>query len=648
MFDLFRSRDKAVRILLGVILGVVALSMVTYLIPGGWLGNGSSTNDSGVVATIGDTAITEREARKAVGAMLNNRQLPPEILNMYAPQIINNLIGEKALAYEAKRLGFQASGEDIAEAERHSLPAQFFKDGKLIQEYFDQALREQDITPEQFEAQAAQQVVVGRLRDYVAASVVISPLQVEQEYRKRNEKTKVDYVLMPTAKYQAEAQASDAELKAYFDKHRAEYNIPEKKSLAVLVVDPAAVQNEIQPSDADLKKLYDRFPEKYRVAERVKVRHILLMVPKDASEDQKKQIKTKIDDLEKQLKAGGDFAELAKKNSQDPGSGSKGGDLDWVVRGQTVPEFEAAAFSLPINEISQPIKTTYGYHILQVQAKEQARVIPFEEAKVQLLAQYRDQKMNDLLQAAEDKAVVALRKDPAHPDKAAADSHAQLFNVPAYSAGDPIPGVGMEKEFDSALIGLKKGQVSQPVVLKGNKIVIGDVMDIMPARPAAFEDVQGQIRTKLNADKLQDVLNAKAKDLLAKAKADGGDLKKAAKEMGLEVKSPDAFTRNGAVEGAGGASTFADAFSSPVGALIGPYAAQGSVVVAKVVEHQEANMAEFPTQRDGIRDELRNMKAREREEIFSTTLRKRLEQEKKIKINNDVVKRIIETYTSRS
>jgi len=213
------------------------------------------------------------------------------------------------------------------------------------------------MTKEQFEAQAAQQVLINRLRDFVAASVVVSPLEVEQEYRKRNEKTKLDYVLMPIAKYTAEAQATDAEMRAYFDKHRADYSVPEKKNLQVLVIDPSALQNEIQATDADLQKLYSRSIEKFHVPERVHVRHIVLLVPKDATEDKKKQIKTQIDDLEKQLKGGADFAELAKKYSEDKdgkggGSATKGGDLDWVVKGQTVPEFESAAFSLPVNQIS--------------------------------------------------------------------------------------------------------------------------------------------------------------------------------------------------------------------------------------------------------------------------------------------------------
>ena len=640
MFDLFRSRDKAVRILLGVILGVVALSMVTYLIPGGWV-NGNSQADSGVIATIGDLTVTAPDAQRVLTNMMRGRNLPPEILAVYAPQMINTLIDDRALAYEAKRLGFEATETEIAESVVHTLPPQLFKDGKLIsKDLYAEVLQEQGMTIEQFEAENARQVIINQLRDMVAAGVVVSSLEVEQEYRRRNEKAKVDYVMIPSAKYTAEAQAGDSELKAYFSQHRADYQLPEKRSLAVLVIDPDTIQNDIQPSEAELQNLYRVTLDKFQTPERVKVRHLLLK--SDATNDA--QVKAKIDDLEKQLKNGADFAELAKKYSQDPGSATKGGDLDWVVRGQTVKEFEAAAFSLPLKQISQPVKTTYGYHILEVMEKQAARTIPFDEAKSDLIAQIRKQKVNDLLQTAEDKAVGALRKDAAHPEKAAADAKAQIFRIASYAPGDPIPGVGVSKELDASLVGLKKGEVSPPVVLPGNKIVVADVVDVVPARPAAFEDVESQIRAKLNSEKLQQLLARKGEELIAKAKA-AGDLKKAAKEMGLEFKSPDEFTRSGAVEGVGSATTFADAFTKPVGTFLGPLSAQGNVAVAQVAGHVEPNMAEFAVQRDGIRDELRSSKAREREGLFTAGLRKRLEQEKRIQVHKDVIKRLLENYS---
>src|SRR6516162_10022129 len=218
MFDLFRSRDKAVRILLTVILGMVALSMVTYLIPGSGMSYGS--NDANVIAKVGDQAITIQDAQRVITNMMRGRQVPPEILSVYAPQLINTMIKDRAMIYEAKRLGFQVNDAEVAKAVHDSLPPQLFQDGKFNKDLYVAALAEQGMTPAQFEGQVAEQTLMNRLRDLIAAGVVVSPREVENEYRKRNEKAKIDYVLIPQDKYKTEAQVSDADAKAYFDKHR--------------------------------------------------------------------------------------------------------------------------------------------------------------------------------------------------------------------------------------------------------------------------------------------------------------------------------------------------------------------------------------------------------------------------------------------
>jgi peptidyl-prolyl cis-trans isomerase D len=639
MFDLFRSRDKAVRILLTVILGVVALSMITYLIPGSGMGGGSA--DTNIVATVAGEPITAQEAQQLISNMMRGRNLPPEILAIYAPQLINTLIKERAMAYEAKRLGFQVSEAETAKAVHDALPPQLFQDGKLVsKDLYVSVLAEQGLTVQQFEKQAADQVLVNRLRELISAGVVVSPREVENEYRKRSEKAKIDYVLMPQDKYKAGVQVSEEEARTYFAKHRTDYQMPERKALAVVEIDPANLQSELEPAEADLRRLYQSSMDSFRSPESVTLRHILLKT--DGKNDA--QVKAKIEDLEKQLKAGGNFSELAKKYSEDPGSAAKGGVYENVVRGQMVKEFEAAAFSLAPGQISQPVKTAYGYHILQVIEKNAPRLKPFEEAKAQLTAEYKSKKMNQVLQTAEDKAVSDLRKDPNHPEKAAEDSKGQLFNVASYAPGDPLPGAGPSKEVDQAVIGLKKGEVSQPVVLAGNKIVIAVATSVTPAHPSAFEEVSSQVKTKLAEEKLKQLISDKASELAAKAKA-SGDFKKAAKEMGLEVKVSEAFTRSGAIEGVGSGSTFEDAFTKPVNTILGPYPAQSTVVVAQVTGHEEANMADFPVQRDSLRETLRNSKGREREAIFSNGLEKRLEQEKKIKVNNDVLKNLIANYS---
>ncbi|MGI8992642.1 MAG: peptidylprolyl isomerase [Bryobacteraceae bacterium] len=640
MFDLFRSRDKAVRILLGAILVIVALSMVTYLIPGGGMGAASGNPDN-LVAEVGKDPITARHAAQVIQSVIRTRQVPRELMSLYAPQLIQQMVNDRALAYEARRLGLQVSDADVANAIQASLPPQLFKDGKLIsKDAYASLLADQNLTIPEFESDMARQVLVNRLRQIVVEGTVVSPAEVEQEFRRRNEKAKIEYVMLAPAKFQAEVKVTPEEMQAYYNKNRAAFRTPEKKSLGILVLDPVKIGESVPVSGADLQKAYDSNQEKYRTPERVKVRHILLK--SDASNDA--AVKAKAEGILKQLRGGADFAELAKKNSEDPGSAAKGGELDWIVRQQTVKPFEDAAFSLPVNQISDLVKTQYGYHILQVEAKEPAHLKTFEEVRPELEAAYRKQRAAEQMQKLADQAVAALRKDPLHPEKAASDVHAQLVRADNIVPGDPIPQIGVSKEFEEALASLKKGEVSQSVVVPGDKVVIASVTNDIPAHLAGFEEAQTEIRNKLSKDNLDTLLTKRASELMSKAQAMGGDLAKAARSAGLEVKTSGDFDRQGAIEGVGSATLLPDAFSKPAGSLFGPISAQGAQVVAKVVSQTAPNLGNLATQSATLRDELKQKKAKERMMLFEEGLRQRLIKEGKVKIHQDAINRLAATY----
>jgi peptidyl-prolyl cis-trans isomerase D len=400
-------------------------------------------------------------------------------------------------------------------------------------------------------------------------------------------------------------------------------------------------------SDADLRKEYNSNQDKYRVPERVNVRHIL--IKSDASNDA--AMKAKAENILKQIRNGGDFANLAKENSQDPGSAQKGGELGWIVKGQTVPEFEKAAFSLKPGETSGLIKTMYGYHILQVEQHENAHLQPFEEVKAQLEADYRKRAANQQMQTLADKAVAALRKDPLHPDKAAeavgpTATFSQANNI---QMGDPIPGVGVSKEFDDAIGSLRKGEVTPgPIVLQNGKVVVASVTDFQAPHQATFDEAKNDLRNKVSQEKLQKILAQKAQELFSKAQTDGGDLAKAAKAMGIDVKTSGDLDRNGNIEGVGAVSTLPDAFSKPINSVIGPVSEGGNEVVAKIVAKTPADMSKLASQQASIRDELKQQKARDRIQLFENGLRKRLEQEGKLKVHQDVLSRIIQNYTQKS
>ncbi|MCL4402755.1 MAG: peptidylprolyl isomerase [Acidobacteria bacterium] len=640
MFDLFRSRDKAVRLLLGGLLVVVALSMLTYLIPS--YGSGGSAGDN-VVAEIGKQPLTLQEVQRTLQAQMRGRQIPPDMIPIMVPQIVEGLINERAMAYEAQRLGFKVTDAEIANSIRNMIP-QLFPGGQFVgKEAYANMLAQQNLSIEEFEQDLARQIQGTRLRDLVLQGVVVTPGEIEQEYRRRNEKVTIEYVKLTADKLRNEVQVTPEEMQSYFRTNQASYQVPEKRNLAVLIIDQAKIEQSLNPSDADLERMYNQNKDSFRVPERVKVRHILLKTSGNAQADA--AVKTKAEDILSQIKKGGNFAELAKKNSEDPGSASNGGELpDWVVRGQTVPEFEKVAFSLNPGQTSDLVKTQYGYHIIQVIAKEQAHLRTFAEVKSELAANWKKQQVNEIMQRSMDQAQAALTKDPSHPENVAASLNLQVVRADGYGPGSTIPEVGANKDFEDSVASLKKGEVSQPVALPDNKVAMAVATDVIPAHPAPFAEVQSQVREALIKSKADKLLMDRSNELYQKAGANGGDLKKAAQSMGLEVKTSEPFDRQGAVEGLGPASYVSDAFLKPVGSLIGPLSNPDGRVIAKVISHDQADMSKLASQREAIRSELKQRLARDRAALFEAGLRQQLIKEGKIKVHQDVISRLMANY----
>jgi peptidyl-prolyl cis-trans isomerase D len=641
MFDLFRSRDKAVRYLLTGMLALVAFSMVTYLIPGAGTGSTGTDADTTVAAQIGQEKITSQDISRAIRNMTQNRQLPPELLSIYVPQIVNQLINERMMAYEADRLGLVVSPEETDTAIVDTLPAQLVKDGKVDGATLNAMLQQQGMTLAGLKDSTSRSLLVNRLEQIVVNGVVVSPAEIEKEYRKRNDKIKVQYAVLTPARFQAEAEPTDPELHSYYDSHKSDFKVPEKRSYAIIVLDPAVIGAQNMPTDAQLQADYNANRAQYQVAERVKARHILLKA--DASNDA--QVKPKAEALLKQIQGGGDFAKLAKDNSQDTGSGAQGGELGWIVKGQTVPEFEKSAFSLGVGQTSGLVKTTYGYHIIQVEAHEQAHLQPFDEVKPQLMVDYQKRQASQKMQELSDKAVAALHKDPSHPDQVAQSLNVQIVHADNIAAGDPIPEIGTSKEFSDAVAVLGKGEITAgPVMVANGKAVIAEVTNIQTPRQASFDEAKTDIKTAAGKSKLDKLIADKGKELLAKTQEMGGDLEKAAKAMKIDVKTSSDVDRQGTIESVGTASTIPDAFEKPVGTLIGPVAVPGGQLIAKVISKTPADMLALPLMSNSIRDELKQAKQRDRAQLFQDGLRTRLIADGKLKIHQDVINRIVQSY----
>jgi peptidyl-prolyl cis-trans isomerase D len=638
MFDLFRSRAKAVRIMLGAMLGVIALSMLVYLIPGTGMTTAADSGDQ-VVAEIGGSTVTVVQIQQQVRNALQNKQLPPDLAATYIPQLVDQAISERAVAYEAQQLGFRVSDRDLATTVRS------FPFASLPPDQYQQYVEQQTgMTVAEFEENVRLNSYEDSIQNIAAEGIIVPPAEAQNEYRHRNEKIKLDYIGFDPAKLITGLKATPEEISAYFAKNRAFYNLPETRSVQMIVADQAKVAESIQVTDAQVQSYYNSHLDQYRTPERVQARHILLSTT-NKPKDEVPKIQAQAEDLLKQIKAGANFADLAKKFSTDTTSAQKGGDLGWVSRGQMVKPFEDAVFALKDNELSGVVTTEYGFHIIQVLQKQSPHLQSIDEVKSQIVATLRNQSVFDRMQDLADQAHTELVKAPQAAQQIAAQLNLSFVNVPRHAAGNPLADLGNDPQVGGAIATMKPGQVSQ-VMQAGNKLVVAVVTGINPPHPAELAEVEAAVRTNYLQIRAVDLVKEKSAQAAALLKQNG-DMKAAAKAVGGEVKSTDFFARAGAAEGIGSAALLTDAFDKPVGTIIGPLTvANNQTVVAKLVDRQEADMSKYPEQRDQIVLQLKGKRATERQSLLQDSILTNLIQHGKVKKHQQVIDRLIAQYRS--
>jgi peptidyl-prolyl cis-trans isomerase D len=639
MFDLFRSRDKAVKYLLSAVLGIVALSMVVTLIPG----YGTPTRDpEQVVAQIGKQQLTVREVQQQIQNLTKNRSVPPEMVQHYVPQLIDQMITERAVAYQAERMGFRVSDEDVARAIR-SMLTQLFPTGEFDKAVYQRFLAQQGLSIDEFERNVRTNLLLIQLQNVALEGTIVTPDEVEREYRRKNDKVKLDYVAWTPGDLKSQVVITPAEIETHYKQNGVQYTTPERRSFHLLIADEAKIGTTIQISDADLRTAYSQNLDRFRTPERVKVRHILLKTTdKPAAEIPK--IEAKANELLKQIKGGADFAAIATKNSEDPGSAAKGGDLDWVTRGQMVPVFENTAFSLKPKEISNVIKTEYGFHIVQVLEREDARVKPFEEVKAQLETDAKKEQVYSKMQNAIDQARAELVKNPQQAEQIAAKYGLAYVKADNVSRGQSIPEVGSNAEIDATVAGMRAGEVSGILQIAPTKLATIALISIQPPKPAQLSEVEDQIRQNLITSKTQKLAEQKIQEMKNKFQSAGGDLNAAAKAAGAQVKQTQLFTIEGAADGIGPAQYVKEAFFKPVGTTLPPFSIGNQLFLVKTTEKQEANLSQLPAERDALVLALKRLKASERKDLFEDGLMTQLIKEGKVKKYPDNIKRLLTNY----
>jgi peptidyl-prolyl cis-trans isomerase D len=639
MFDLFRSSQKGKKIMLSVVLGVVALSMLLYLIPGTGAPTSGGTNDQ-IVAEIGSETVTVRQVEQGIRNAFHGGQVSPEVAAAIVPQLVEQVITDRALAYAAKQLGFKVTDGELATQIRSS-PQVAALTPQQYQMFIEQQL---NLTVPEYEGNLRLGLLSQNIQSMAMEGAFVSPAEVEAEYRRRNEMAKVEYIAFDPARLASEVKATPEELKPYFEKNRGFFTAPETRNVQLIVADQVKVGESIQVTDTQVQSYYNSHKDQFRTKERVKARHILVSILNKPPAEVPKQ-KAKAEDLLKQIKAGADFAKLAEQNSDDKTNASKGGDLGWVMKGQMVPEFEKATFALKQGQISDVVATNYGFHIVQVMEKEDAHLRPLDEVRSEVVTAIKSQSLNDRMQALADQAHAELVKSPQNAQQIASKLGLLFVKVDNLKAGDTVPELGNDVQVGGAITSMQKGAVSQEIQ-SGEKLAIAVVTNVNPSHPADFAEAEAQVRMRYGQEKGVQLAAEKANKAADIAKANGGDMKAAAKAVGLEVKTSSPFNRTGAVEGLGDARYMGDSFDKPVGTVIGPLNVGTQTVLVKIVDRSTADLSKIGQERETIVKQLKDKKSREHFELVRDSVVSYLSQKGKVKIHQDVIERLQARYRS--
>ena len=653
MIRFLQTPGPAKKIVLGGLLLIVCVMMIITLVPGGMFGDyfGRDISTAGVVAKVGADEITVQEvAQRArmIGRQQFRGNVPPSILPFLMQRAADSMITQGAISYEAERMGLGVSDSELVDFLHQGQFGQvFFPDGKFIgQQQYELFVQNQfNLGVAQFEKELKDQLAQQKLLTAISAAATVSNREIEEQVKKDATKVKFDYAILTLDDVKKQVKVTDIELKAFYEQNKQQYvnSIPEKRKARYIIIDDAKVAASVPVSQADLQAYYNQHQDDYRIPETVTVRHILIKTPTpdaNGKVDQKvvDAAKAKAEDVQKQLKSGADFGDLAKKYSDDPGSAQEGGLLPPITRGRTVPEFEQAAFNTPKGQTTDIIRTSYGFHIIRVEDKQTARMKPLDEVKVQIEPAVKQQKTAVAAQNLANSAQSTART--AGLDKAAAEKGLTVTSTELIAQNDPLPGVGTAQELSNSLFAAKKGDPpAQAQTPQGYAIF--QVTEIEPPQTPTFEEVKAKVEDQFKQQRAQMLLTQKTQELADRAHAEH-DLKKAAKEVGATVKTSDLVNATAQVPDVGAMSGPANvAFNLEVGQISGPLqGGMGSGFVLSVIDKQQPSPEEAKAAWDRAKDSLLDQKRQVLEGLYVQNLRDKLEKDGTIKVNKKEMERI--------
>jgi len=625
MIRILQQDNRITKILFAVIIGFAVITMVITLVPGVF--DNASVNDANVFATVREpglfgrfgidsTAVKMTDVNQLAARQLQQQRLPEFLLPYMSQRAGQVLVQRQILKHEADRLNLQVSDEDLRrELETGPFAQYLFPGGKYIGDdaYMNFVQSFFQTSRSDFETQIKSDMELQRLQALITGGVTVSDNAVREAYKVQGTKVKFDYAVISADDIRKTINPQDAELEKFFKDNAAKYatGVPETRKIQYASFDASNLPGgKPQISDAEVQAYYNQHQDQYQVKEQVKVRHILIAVPQGADAKTDQAGKAKADDLLKQIKSGGNFADLASKSSDDPGSKAAGGELGWLDRGRTVPEFDKVAFTLNPGQTSDVIKTQFGYHILQVEEKKTAHLRPLSEVKAEIAPVLEQQRVGAAEQTFASQLAADAKKNGL--EKAATVRGLHFVTTDYIAKDGVIAGLADGTPLLTQAFSVVKG-ADPASVSTGDGFAVFQVADIKAAHAPAFAEYKSHILDDYREQQVPLLLNTQLNKLDDRAKV-LNDLKKAAAEMNIAVKTSEMVGRDAQVPEIGSmAGPGSAAFSLNKGSISGPLNLGRAGVILSVIDKQEPTSEDIAKNFDQTREQLLND---QREEIF--------------------------------
>jgi peptidyl-prolyl cis-trans isomerase D len=636
MIRILQKDNRITKAIFALVIGAAIVTMVITLVPG-IFDNGDS-NGSTVYATVrnpgwlgkftGSIPIKTADVQREAEQQMQQQRLPQFYLQFLLSRVGQQQVERAVLKQEADRLGLQVSDQDLLSFLRSGPYSQYlFPDGKFIGEdhYIDFVEQEFRLPVKDFEDELKDDLELQRLQQLVSGGVSVSDSAVRAEYLQSGTKVKFQYAVVSSDDIQKTINPSDADLQAFFKQSAARYvtAMPESRKIQFFSFDSSNVPGG-KPAvmDADVQAYYNAHQDQYKTPEQVKTRHILITVAKDADAKTDAAAKAKAADVLKQLKAGGNFAELAKKYSDDPGSKDQGGELPMIPTAQLDPAYAKAAMALAPGQTSDVVRSQFGYHIIQTEAKDVSQTKSLAEVKDTIVPTLEATKTGAAEQAFANQLADEAKKNGLQKT---ADAHGlHVITTDYLGSKGVIASLPDSAALLTAAFGTAKGAAPQ-AVSTGEGYAIFQVQDVKAAHAPEFAEYKTQLLSDYRQQKAPELLNQKLIKLSDRAHQ-LGDLSKAAAEMSLPVQTSDLVGRDAQVPQIGALSGAASVvFTLPKGGISGPVNEGSNGAVLQVIDKQEPTAEEIASNFAATKAKLLDQQRQEAFSVFAGALMDRYE-----------------------